>query len=514
MVREQPRSSITETGYLLRLAVCLGALLALRLAAVYAAKTDLVLDEAQYWTWSRDLAFGYFSKPPMIAWVIRGASELCGNGEACIRSASPVLYTVSAFIIYLTGRALYGARVGFWAAIVFATLPGVSYSSLLITTDVPLVLVWSITLYAWVMLVKRQSMAFAVLLGVAIGFGLLTKQAMIYAVLCIGTHAVVSQEARNALKGGRGIVAAALAVVLFAPNVIWNAENGFPTVRHTGTNIGWQYPYIHPVRLLDYIAVQFGVFGPILAVVLLRTAWREMRRPSDQGKVLLLSFSLPVLALLAVQAILSRAHGNWTATAYPAATILVTAVMLELNRQVLFRISLGLHLVIAVMLAAAPAFASRWPLFERLEFLSRVVGWREAADATRRKLAEQPYGSILVDTREMAGELLYYLRDVPTPLYVWRTGPTPNDHYEMTRPFTAETPEPILYVSLKPCPSTFAGLFGTFEYLGVEQVTLVKNELRVLHFCRLADYRGPSMPLPDKPKPITGLRPRSAGQSR
>jgi len=491
MVREEPRSSITETGYLLRLAVCLGALLALRLAAVYAANTDLVLDEAQYWTWSRELAFGYFSKPPMIAWVIRGASALCGNGEACIRSASPALYTVSAVVIYFIGRALYGPRVGFWSAIVFATLPGVSYSSLLITTDVPLVLLWTVMLYAWVMLVKRQSMAFAVLLGLSIGFGLLAKQAMIYAVLCIACHAVVSQEARNALKGGRGIVAAALALALFAPNVIWNAQNDFPTVKHTESNIGWRYPYIHPLRLLDYIAVQFGVFGPILAVVLLRTAWREIPQPSDRNKVLLLSFSLPVLALLAVQAILSRAHGNWTATAYPAASILVTAVMLELNRQILFRISLGLHLALAAMLAVVPAFAPRWPIFERLEFLSRVVSWHRTADVVRAKLAEQHYGSILVDTREMAGELLYYLRDVPTPLYVWPSGPTPRDHYEMTRPFTAAAPEPILYVSLRACPPSFAKSFGSVTPLGTERVKLVDKESRVLNFCRMADYRGP-----------------------
>jgi hypothetical protein len=255
------------------------------------------------------------------------------------------------------------------------------------------------------------------------------------------------------------------------------------------------------LRLLDYVAVQFGVFGPILAVVLLRTAWREIRRPSDPNKALLLSFSLPILALLAVQAILSRAHGNWTATAYPAATILVTAVMLELNRTTLFRVSLGLHLAVAAILAAAPAFATRLPVFERLEFLSRVVGWRDVAEVVRRKLAEQPYGSILVDTREMAGELLYYLRDVPTPLYVWRSGPTPKDHYEMTRPFTAETPEPILYVSLKACPSRVTKLFGSFESLGIERVRLVDKKWRVLHFCRLADYKGPPSPDPDSTAP-------------
>ena len=100
---------------------------------MYVARIDLVLDEAQFWTWSRELAFGYFSKPPVIAWVIRGASELCGDSEACIRSASPVLYTLAAFMLYLTGRALYGPRVGFCSAIVFRHAAGVSYSANLIT---------------------------------------------------------------------------------------------------------------------------------------------------------------------------------------------------------------------------------------------------------------------------------------------------------------------------------------------------------------------------------------------
>lgn len=233
MLRQVSRSAISDTGYFLRLLACVGALLALRLVALYAAKTDLVLDEAQYWTWSRELAFGYFSKPPMIAWVIRGISEICGNSEACVRSASPILYTIVSVVIFFTARALYDARVGFWSAIIFATLPGVSYSSLLITTDVPLILCWSIMLYAWVMLVKRQSLGYAILLGVAIGFGLLAKQAMLYVFLCISVHAAVSKEARDALRGGRGILAAAIALLLFAPNIIWNAQHGYPTVRHT-----------------------------------------------------------------------------------------------------------------------------------------------------------------------------------------------------------------------------------------------------------------------------------------
>ncbi len=480
----------TETGYLVPLVLCLGALLALRIAALYFAKIDLVLDEAQYWTWSRELAFGYFSKPPMIAWVIRVATTVCGDGEVCIRSASPVLYTISSFVLFLIGRELFGARVGFWSAIVFDTLPGLSYSSLLITTDVPLILFWTIALYAWVMLVKRQSMGFAILFGVAVGLGLLAKQAMIYAVICVACHAIVSREARQALKGGRAIVALLIAAALFAPNVMWNAEHGFPTVRHTEANIGWQYPYVHPRRLLEYIVVQFGVFGPILFIVLLRTAWREIRHPSDPRKTLLLSFSLPMLAILTVQAILSRAHGNWTATAYPAATILVTAVMLELNRRILFAISLGLHLAIAVALAIVPAFAQRLPLFERLQFLSRVVGWRDVADAVREKLGADHYGAVLVDTREMAAELLYYMRDSTVPLYVWPAGPVPTDQYEMTRAYRQGAPEPVLFVSLKRCPANLKDSFGEVVELGTETELLVETKTRMLHFCRLSGYKG------------------------
>jgi 4-amino-4-deoxy-L-arabinose transferase-like glycosyltransferase len=486
----QDQRATKETGYLLPLIACLAGLLALRLAAIYAARTDLVSDEAQYWTWSRELALGYFSKPPMIAWIIRGTSAVCGDGAACIRSASPVLYTLAALVTYLTGRTLFGERIGFWSAIVLDTLPGVSYSSLLITTDVPLILFWTVALYFWVMLVREKSMRYAVLFGAAVGLGLLAKQAMIYAVLCAACHAVISREARAALKSGRGIVATLVVLAVFAPNIVWNAEHGFPTVKHTGANIGWQYPYVHPLQLLEYIVVQFGVFGPILIVVLARTAWREIAEPQDTRKALLLCFSLPVLAILTAQAILSRAHGNWSATAYPAATILVTAVMIELNRRILFAISLCLHLVAAVLLAIAPAFARQWSMFERVQFLSQVVGWHGVADAVRTKLNEDHYAVLLVDSRDLAAELLYYLRDSKVRLFVWPSGPSPTDHYEMTRAYTSGAPEPVLFVSLKRCPRSLLASFREVDDLGVVSEPLIRSKTRVLHFCRLAGYKG------------------------
>src|SRR5262245_20707278 len=39
----------------------------------------LAPDEAHYWEWSRKLDWGYYSKGPLVAWLIRGSCELFGG---------------------------------------------------------------------------------------------------------------------------------------------------------------------------------------------------------------------------------------------------------------------------------------------------------------------------------------------------------------------------------------------------------------------------------------------------
>ena len=57
-----------DQDYWTWLLIVLGVLLAIRLLGLVFAETDLFFDEAQYCSWSRDLAFGYFSKPAAVAY--------------------------------------------------------------------------------------------------------------------------------------------------------------------------------------------------------------------------------------------------------------------------------------------------------------------------------------------------------------------------------------------------------------------------------------------------------------
>src|SRR5262245_55287156 len=115
-------------GFLLTV-LLLGALTIVRFIGLHYSVVDLFFDESQYWSWSRELAFGYFSKPPLLAWIIAGATAVCGNGEACVRAASPLLYFGTSLLIYAIAEQLYDARTAFWSALSFALLPGVVFSS-------------------------------------------------------------------------------------------------------------------------------------------------------------------------------------------------------------------------------------------------------------------------------------------------------------------------------------------------------------------------------------------------
>src|SRR6202000_2272499 len=83
-----------------------------RLIALFRTPLELYPDEAQYWLSSRTLAFGYYSKPPVIAWAIWASTALGGDAEAWVRLPAALFQGGAALTAFWLGRRLYGARAG------------------------------------------------------------------------------------------------------------------------------------------------------------------------------------------------------------------------------------------------------------------------------------------------------------------------------------------------------------------------------------------------------------------
>src|SRR3569833_1598434 len=161
-------------------ALTLAVLTAIRIAGLHASSVDLYMDKTQYWAWSRELAFGYFSKPPLLAWIIAATDPFCGSGEACVRVAYPLLHFATALIVYAIAKELYDERTAAWSAFAYSLAPGVVFSARIVSTDVPLLLCWAVALLAYVKLLPGPSWRWSITLGVALGLGMLAKYAMIY----------------------------------------------------------------------------------------------------------------------------------------------------------------------------------------------------------------------------------------------------------------------------------------------------------------------------------------------
>ena len=432
------------------------ALTCARIAVLFVTPLELYPDEAQYWLWSRDLAFGYYSKPPMLAWLIGLTTSIGGDGEAWVRLSSPILHLGTTLVLFEVGRRLYDARTGLWTAILYALMPGVQLSAGIASTDAPLLFFTSLALLAYVRFQSTPSAGWAVAAGLALGAAFLSKYAALYVLLGLMLHLVWSAQARRAWKPLTILLAAVGFALVAAPNLIWNALNDFSTVAHTADNANWRWgDLFHPAEMVEFLASQLMVLGPVPLVVLILGAFAASRRwrETPQADRLLLCFAVPPLVLVTLQALLSRANANWAGIAYVPAVVLVAAWLLRDRRTRVLWAGVAFQAVVALMvlvLAAWPALADRIGLGGSFK---RVRGWETGAhrilDAAE---ALGPRAVIAADDRFLFNSLAYYGRerlagpDAPV-LRMWVREAHANNQAEATAPLTPEMGARVLMAS-------------------------------------------------------------------
>jgi hypothetical protein len=403
-----------------------------RLAWLALGKADLFPDEAQYWVWSLHPAFGYYSKPPVVAWLIAITTRVFGDGELAVRVSAPILHFAAALVIFALARRLYDARVAAWSAVVYATLPGVSASAIIMSTDAPLLLCWSVALLCFVRAREEGGGRWWIGVGIAAGVGLLSKYAMAYWLGSALIYLTIYRDERRHLL--RFLGAVALALLIYAPNFAWNFAHGFASYRHTEDNAAFHGLLFHPGHLLLFLGSQFGVFGPLLMAALIAVVVLLPRVVRDRRAALLACFSLPTLAMMLAVSALSRAEPNWAAPTYVSATVLVVAWLLQRGWRKVLVWSVALHVTAAVALLELhdAAQALGFPLNAKYDVLHRVRGWRQLGLAVGTLLAEHPGTVLLARDRETMAALLYYIRPHPTQALKWNgDDDRPHDQFDI-----------------------------------------------------------------------------------
>ncbi len=411
------------------------SLMAWHIATIQWIDLPLFFDEAHYLHWSYELDWGYFSKPPMIALLIRLTTGLFGMEEWAVKLSSPVLYTATAFLVWRMGREWFHPRAGRWAALLFASMPLVGFNSLFVTTDAPLLFFWALTAWLFQRALQAPEKHHRWLLaGLAGGLGMLSKYSMILLPASLFLWLLLEPDRRRQLLRPGFWLAVLTAFVVFLPNLWWNWQNQFISFQHTAEISQLDRQWFHPQRFVEFILGQVLVVGPVTAWMGLH-AWRRRRElPERMGTSLSLAgwLAWPTWALLAGLALLSRANLNWAAPATIGFALLAGAGwhLLGLQRRwLVFSLLFNLTLLTTFHHWPDLVRASGYPLTSRNDPYQRLRGWPELGRAAGQLLRRHPEAGLLADDRKTLAWLGYYgLPEAKRFAYYNRTGCVRNQY--------------------------------------------------------------------------------------
>jgi hypothetical protein len=484
----------TGPADLLPFALALAVLTVFYAGVLATNRLDLHPDEAQYAVWSRDLAFGYYSKPPMIAWSIRAMRGVCGEGELCVRLTATLLQAAAACFVAWAGTRLAGARVGVLAGVAYATLPMTAFSSLFVTTDAPVCLFAAAALAFAIGALQTDRWRDWLALGASFGLGLMSKYSMALMVMAWWLYLASCPSTRPRLRSAKHFAALMLALALFVPNLAWNAAHGFPTLAHTAEISQLDRPRFALAELGLFLLGQIAVLGPLLAFVLARGIVAKPRNmAAEPFRLPATVFLLPLLLFTALAAV-SRANANWTAFALPAAALLVVLLACADGRERMLATAVAVNLCAVIGFALLPHALRVLPieLEGRWNPAARLAGWNALGSEVRARLQASPELVLMSDERLAAAELLYYAR--PRALVMWNPGGRVTDHFRLMHDVAAHPGADVLFVTRATDPAQLHASFEAVEALPpivVDRGREKPLELRVYRARGFKGYRAP-----------------------
>ncbi|MBF0319243.1 MAG: glycosyltransferase family 39 protein [Nitrospirae bacterium] len=421
----------TRISYSTLLLGALSLLSLLRVFYILWGPLDLSPDEALYWDCTRRPELSYYTKGPVIVYLMMLSTYVFGTNVFGVRILAVVFSALSSVYLYKLCVSIFDdsdeARLtGFTAALLFQFIPLYAAYGIVFTIDSPFMFLWIVSLYIFWKIISRPASGYGlwIVLGVITGVGLMAKYIMAFFYICAFIYLLLTEN-RRLLKTPKPYVSFITGIVAFSPVIIWNAARGWATLKHTAGHAhvadGLQ---ISPLSILEFIGSQLGVVTPVILVLILIALFRL--RGTQRGDFLFY-FSIPVLLFFTVKSIQGKVQANWAMTGY--ITGIVAAAWVFYKRDA-FR-AMSIHtkrtIVIGTAAAALVTVIGHFPAVLHLnpdnDPASRLRGWSEFG-ATITKLYGElkqegqsyPHGTevfLVSDKYQVAAEMAFYTKGNP-----------------------------------------------------------------------------------------------------
>ncbi len=436
---------------------------------------DLAPDEAYYWDWARNLTLGYYSKPPLVAWVIALFTRLGEDHPFFIRLGAVLFSLGSSIVLFYLGKAIFNPRVGLWAFVIGNATPGLAVGSVIMTIDPPLMFFWGLTILLLHLATSGKGKGYWYLAGVSLGLGLLSKYTTVALIPSLFFYLTLSPKRRFWLRTKEPYLFIFISLLILSPNLYWNYIHQWTAFKQPAGLVENRGPNLE--TFVWFLGPQVGILSPISFLLVIYGLWQGGKWGifhNDDRYLFLFWHSIPLLGFFLILSVFSVCYVNWAAPAYFTAFIMAVGVICEGSwRDKIKRWVLVSALLLGIITSF---FTYNMDMVRTLGLgahipakdvpTNRLKGWRELGGEVSKLLADlgREKTFIISNKRQIASELAFYVEGHPKVYTLNLTGLV-KSQYDLWESFEGKVGLNALYITKlgRHPPKRFASAFDTVE---------------------------------------------------
>ncbi|MET0837563.1 MAG: glycosyltransferase family 39 protein [Marmoricola sp.] len=369
-------------------------------------------DELYFSSAGDRLAWGYPDQPSAVALLARLANEVDRHNLVLLRLPSLLTVCLLVLLAAMTAR-LFGGdrRAQVLAAVTIGTSVVVITVGHRLATQTLDLMAWSAIALLAGHALRDDRPRLWLAAGVVAGLGLNAKHDVAVALLGVLGGIALSRDARHHLRSPWLWLGGLVALVIWLPNLVWQADHGWP-VFELSADIAEEYGGLGGT--LEYLVLTLIMFSPLMTVVWAAGLGAIFRRP-DWSVLRPIGWAFVVTFVFFLFTSGKAYYLSGAIMPLLAAGCVVVAE--RARRTVLVGVVLVLSAVVAwpAMVPVLPAStyaASFYPEIDQDQL--ETIGWPEFVDTIREALEPLPEGAVVfTGNYGEAGALEWYAVDAP-----------------------------------------------------------------------------------------------------
>ncbi|MCX7770014.1 MAG: glycosyltransferase family 39 protein [Proteobacteria bacterium] len=387
---------------------------------------DLSGDEAHYWEWSRNLDMSYYSKGPLISYIIFIGTKIFGDTELGVKFFAVFFSFFSSLLMYeITDMLTKNKKTSFFSGLTLQVLPLFSYLGILMTIDSPFLYFWLLGLYLVCKMTVFDEFNFLknwLYLGVVVGLGMLSKYTMVFFYPSLVLFIFLEKKFYVFKKPGF-YICILTSLLIFLPVLIWNDTYGWVTLKHTayharidkGLTLSW-YDFF------EFIISQIGLLTPFIFLLMIYS----FIKLTGFQRNFTISFFIVLFSFFTLKSIQGKVEANWPLVAYPSGILSMNVFWNERKPNFLI-----ISFLVAGIITLFGYLTPYLNVPEKYNPSLRILGWQELGkkvDLLKNSMENPKKTIIFTDDYQLSSLISFYSKDKPFVFCVNFTGRRMNQY--------------------------------------------------------------------------------------